>query len=87
VKLTVTRDRSVKLRVKSTCRGNAFDQSFKGTWRVEQDGVILSLPPTPGKQATAKDEASCVFEKQRDEDALRCTLDRDLEFTVLPTRR
>ena len=86
VKMTVMRDRTFKLRVKSVCRGSVFDQPFKGTWRVEQDGIILTLP-TKGKQASAKDEAPCVFEKQRDEDALRCTLDRDIEFTVLPTRR
>ncbi|HEY5920302.1 MAG TPA: hypothetical protein VIV11_01470 [Kofleriaceae bacterium] len=86
VTLTVLRDRTVKVRVKSVCRGSVASQTFKGTWRTEQDGIILTLP-TPGKQATVKDEAPCVFEKARDEDALRCTIDRDLEFTVLPTRR
>ena len=86
VRMTALRDRTVKLRVKSVCRGAAFDQTFKGTWRVEHDGIVLTLP-TKGKQASVKDEAPCIFEKQRDEDALRCTLDRDLEFVVLPTRR
>jgi hypothetical protein len=86
VRMTTSRDRAVKLRVKSVCRGEVFDQTFKGTWRVEQDGVVLSLP-MKGKAATAKDEAPCVFERLKDEDALTCTLDRDLEFTVLPTRR
>jgi hypothetical protein len=86
VRMTVARDRSVKVRVKSVCRGQAFDQTFKGTWRIEQDGVVLSLP-MKGKAATAKDEAPCQFEREKDEDALKCALDRDLEFTVLPTRR
>lgn len=86
VKLTVQRDRAFRLKVKSVCRGQAFEQSFKGTWRVEQNDVMLTVP-TKGKQATVKDEIPCVFEKQRDEDALRCTIDKDLEFVVLPTRR
>jgi hypothetical protein len=86
VKLTVQRDRAFKLKVKSVCRGQAFEQSFKGTWRISGNDVMLTVP-TKGKQATAKDEMPCIFEKQRDEDALRCTIDRDLEFVVLPTRR
>jgi hypothetical protein len=86
VRLTTLRDRSFKLKVKSVCRGQAFEQTFKGTWRSEGNDVLLTVP-TKGKQTTAKDEIPCVFEKQRDEDALRCVLDRDLEFVVLPTRR
>ncbi len=86
VNLTVKRDRSFRLRVKSVCRGSVFEQPFKGTWRADGDGIVLTLP-TKGKQASDKDEAPCAFEKARDEFALRCTLDRDLEFVVLPTRR
>ena len=86
VRMTTMRDRTVKGRVKSVCRGSVSEFPFKGTWRIEGDGIVLTLP-TKGKQATQKDEAPCVFERERDEDALRCTLDRDLEFTVLPTRR
>lgn len=86
VKMTMLRDRTFKLRVKSVCRGHVFEQPFKGTWRVAPDGVVLTLP-TKGKQATDKDEAVCELEEVRDEDAMRCTLDRDLEFTVMPTRR
>lgn len=86
VRLTVQRDRTFKLRVKSVCRGQVFEQPFKGTWRAEGNDVVLTLP-TKGKQTTLKDEAPCTFEKQGDEDALRCMLDRDLEFVVLPTRR
>jgi len=86
VTLTVARDRSFKIRVKSNCRGASYDIPFKGTWRLEKDGITLSLP-TKGKATTAKDEAPCQFEKQGDEDALHCALDQDLDFTVLPTRR
>lgn len=86
VNLDVKRDRSFKLRVKAICRGHGFEQTFKGTWRIDGDGVVLTLP-TKGKQTSANDEAPCTFEKARDEDALRCVLDRDLEFVVLPTRR
>jgi hypothetical protein len=86
VRLDAKRDRTVKLKVKSMCRGNAFEMSFKGTWRAEADGIILTLP-NKGKQASVKDEAPCTFQKNGDEDALTCVLDRDLEFTVLPTRR
>lgn len=86
VNLTLGRDRAVKLRVKASCRGNTYDIPFKGTWRVSDDGIVLTLP-TKGKAATAKDEAPCAFEKEGDEDALHCVIDKDLDFTVLPTRR
>ncbi len=84
--MTIARDRSFKLRVKSNCRGASYDLPFKGTWKISDDGITLVLP-TKGKATTAKDEAPCTFEKERDEDALHCVLDRDLEFTALPTRR
>lgn len=86
VRLVMQRDRSFKLRVKSVCRGHEMSMPFKGTWQVTGNGLTLTLP-TKGKQTSAKDQAPCVFERQRDEDALRCTLDEDLEFVVLPTRR
>jgi hypothetical protein len=60
---------------------------FKGTWRLDGQGVVLVLPPHKGQAATQKDEAPCTLEKSGDEDALHCDLGRDLEFTVLPTRR
>lgn len=86
VRLTLLRDRTFKLRVKSVCRGQSFEQPFKGTWRLDTDGIVLTLP-TKGKQATAKDDAPCAFGKERGEDSLHCELDRDLDFVVLPTRR
>jgi hypothetical protein len=86
VKLTMTRDRAFKVRIKSVCQGRTFEQPFKGTWRIDGDNVVLTLP-TKGKQTSAKDEAPCTVEKERDEDSLHCVLDRDLDFVVLPTRR
>ncbi|MEO8703257.1 MAG: hypothetical protein ABI867_24635 [Kofleriaceae bacterium] len=85
VRLNIARDRSFKLAVKTTCQGSVYDTPFKGQWRLEAAGIILMLP-NKGK-VTAADEAPCVFEAQGDEDALRCTLGKDLEFVVLPTRR
>jgi hypothetical protein len=85
VHLTMGRDRSFKVSIKSACRGDVFSLTKKGTWRVSDDGIVLAIP-TKGK-VTAKDEAPCTFEKERDEDALHCVIDKDLDFTVLPTRR
>lgn len=86
VRFTVTRDRSFKIRVKTTCEGSIHDTSFKGTWRVVGNRVVLQLP-SQGKQVTASDEAVCGFEAVGDEEALRCSLGHDIEFAVLPTRR
>ena len=86
VRLVASRDRTFKLRVKTRCQGTVMDLPFKGTWRTEPTRIVLTLP-TKGKQVTAADEAPCVFEPTGDEDALRCQLDDDLEFVVLPTRR
>jgi hypothetical protein len=86
VKLQMMRDRSFKLRVKTVCEGHILDLPFHGTWRIDGDQLVLTLP-TASTKASAKDEAPCKFERAGDEDALRCKLDRDLEFTVLPTRR
>jgi hypothetical protein len=85
VRLNIARDRTFKLAVKTTCQGSVYDTPFKGQWRLETAGIVLMLP-NKGK-VTAADEAPCVFEVQGDEDALRCTLGKDLEFVVLPTRR
>ncbi len=85
VRLAIVRDRTFKLRVKTTCSGQVFDTPFKGAWRVDAKGIVLMLP-TKGK-VTDADEAPCVFEPVADEDSLRCSLGKDLEFVVLPTRR
>jgi hypothetical protein len=86
VRFVATRDRNVRIRVKTTCEGSVYDTSFKGTWRPDGDRIVLALP-TKGKQLTAADEATCGFEAAGDEDALRCALGHDIDFVVLPTRR
>jgi hypothetical protein len=86
VRFTTTRDRVVRIRVKTRCEGQVMDLPFKGTWRLDGDHVVLTMP-TRGKQVTAADEAGCTFEAAGDEDSLRCSLGRDIDFVVLPTRR
>jgi hypothetical protein len=86
VRFAATRDRNFKVRVKTSCEGSIYDSSFKGTWRIDGDRIVLQLP-TKGKQLSAADEAACRFEGAGDEDAMRCALGHDLEFVVLPTRR
>jgi stalled ribosome alternative rescue factor ArfA len=86
VRLTATRDRVVRIRVKSRCEGQVYDLPFKGLWRIDGNRVVLTFP-NKGKQVSAADEAGCTFESAGDEDSLRCQLDRDIDFVVLPTRR
>jgi hypothetical protein len=86
VRFNAARDRKFKLRVKTRCEGAQYDTTFRGTWRVEDDRVVLVLP-TQGKQASTADEATCGFEAAGDEEALRCALGHDIDFVVLPTRR
>lgn len=86
VRFAATRDRKFKLRVKTTCEGSVYDSAFKGSWRIDGDHIVLELP-NKGKQLSPADEATCRFEGAGDEDAMRCALGRDIDFTVLPTRR
>ncbi len=86
VKFTATRDRVVRIRIKSKCGGESYDLPFKGAWRLDGDRVVLTFA-TRGKAVSADDEAACKFEPVGDEDSLRCVLGRDIDFAVLPTRR
>ena len=86
VHFVATRDRNFKLRVKTSCEGAKFDTPFRGTWRIDGQRIVLQLP-TQGRKTGATDEAGCSFETSGDEDALRCSLGHDIDFTVLPTRR
>jgi hypothetical protein len=86
VRLNAQRERTFKLRVKTACQGNQFEMPFKGTWRIEGTRLVLTFP-NKGTAVTAADESVCTFETAGDEDALKCSIGRDLEFTVLPTRR
>ena len=86
IRFTTFRDRTFKLRVKTVCQGSVFDSPFKGTWRIDGQHIVLTLP-NKGKQVSQADEAGCEFQGAGDEDALRCQIGRDIDFTVLPTRR
>lgn len=86
VRLHALRDRTFKLRVKTVCQGSTSEMPFKGTWRIDGARVVLTFP-NKGKAVSRDDESSCGFERTGDEDALKCHIGRDLEFTVLPTRR
>jgi hypothetical protein len=86
VRLTALRDRTFKLRVKTACQGSTFEMPFKGTWRIEGSQIVLSFP-NKGRATTTADESACSFEPAGDEEGLKCTIGRDLEFTVLPARR
>lgn len=86
IRFVATRDRKFRLRVKTSCEGSVYDTPFQGTWRIEGQRVVLQLP-TRGRTVSAADEAGCTFETAGDEDSLRCSLGRDLDFIVLPTRR
>jgi hypothetical protein len=87
IRLTIKRDRSVKLNVKSSCNGQVYDIPFKGTWRLDDADHITLIMPTKGQAASAKDEAPCSLKKHGEEDQLHCVVGKDLEFDVLPTRR
>lgn len=86
VHLTASRDRKIRIRVKTSCEGRVYDTSFQGTWRIDGQRIVLVLPNS-GRAATAADEAACGFETVGDENALRCSLGHDTDFVVLPTRR
>ena len=81
IRFTTLRDRTFKLRVKTVCQGSVFDSPFKGTWRLDGQHIVLTLP-NKGKQVSQADEAGCEFQGAGDEDALRCQIGRDIEFTV-----
>jgi hypothetical protein len=83
VALTLSQDRSFKLVIRSTCSGQRYKDSFKGRWEAKEPGLRLILPNK------GKDDESfeCGVEKEGDEDAIRCVLDRDLSFVVRPVRR
>ncbi len=86
VRFVATRDRTFTLRVKTACQGSVMTSPFKGTWRLAGDRVVLTLP-NAGKAITEADETACQMVRIADEDAMQCQLGRDLDFTVLPTRR
>lgn len=86
IRFSALRDRTFKLRVKTACQGSVYDTPFKGTWRIEGARIVLTFP-NKGKAVSAADETVCGFEPVGDEEGLKCTIGRNLEFTALPARR
>ncbi|MEZ4368104.1 MAG: hypothetical protein R2939_17755 [Kofleriaceae bacterium] len=84
VALTLERNRSFALTVKTACSGEKWTSKFKGTWRLAgADGLELVLP-----NRGADDEVMpCQVVAAGGEDGLRCQVDADLEFTALAVRR
>ena len=83
VVLTLARDKKFKLAVRSKCAGDSYGWTFKGTWRVDDQGLVLVFP----NRDRAEEETRCQVRPEGDEDAITCPVDADLEFTVLPVRR
>jgi hypothetical protein len=84
VSLTLTRDRAFKLRVKTACEGDSADDRFSGTWDLQEPTLVLSLPTGEGANA---DQVPCTVEAAGAEDAIHCTVSKELDFTVRPVRR
>jgi hypothetical protein len=84
VNLTLTRDRAFKLRVKTACEGESADDTFSGTWDLQEPTLVLSLPTGEGTNA---DQVPCSVEAAGAEDAIHCTVSKELDFTVKPVRR
>ena len=83
VDLTLSRDRTVAIRVKSACEGMRFDDRFHGTWAAQDPLLVLRLPNPDG----GSDEVPCKVERRDREAAIHCVLSGDLDFVVQPVRR
>ena len=84
VSLVLSRDRAFKLRVKTACEGDSSDDRFSGTWDLQEPTLVLSLPTGEGTNA---DQIPCTVESAGAEDAIHCTVSKELDFTVKPVRR
>ncbi len=78
------RQASAKLTITSRCGGFPSKTRLSGNIRLRgDDRVELVLPNRGGpEEVVACEMATCS-----DEDCLRCAIDRDLSFTLLPVRR
>jgi hypothetical protein len=80
---TFTRDRVVRMTLRTACEGSREKGTYKGTW-VEAHGAIDIRLPKPGG---GHDVAPCQLVPDGDEDKLTCQLDEDLELVARPVRR
>jgi hypothetical protein len=83
VTLSLARDRSFTLRVKSACEGDRYDDKFGGRWDLQDPTLVLSLPNPDG----GADQIPCAVEAKGGEDSIHCSISADLEFSVRPVRR
>jgi hypothetical protein len=84
VVLTLAKDHKFKLLVESKCGGDDYGWTFKGTWKVDAQNLLLTFPNSAKR---GDEQAACTVATQGDEDAITCPVDDDLQFTVLPVRR
>lgn len=83
IKVTLRRDRTFRLDLRSTCEGMRERFTMKGTWQQRDEAVEL-LVARPGG---GSDSAPCMLGRDRDEDTLTCMIDADLRFEGRPARR
>lgn len=79
------RARTFRLAITTRCGGRPATTRLEGSFRLQEgaDTVELVLPNPEGP-----DEAvPCRMDRCSGEDCLRCAIDRDLSFTLLPVRR
>ena len=81
--VTFTRDRVVRMALRTACEGMREKGAYKGTW-VEKGGAIDLRLPKPGG---GHDIAPCTLSIEADEDRLSCQLDDDLHLVARPVRR
>lgn len=81
--VTFTRDRVVRLALRTACEGMREKGAYKGSW-VEKGGAIEIRLPKPGG---GHDLAPCTLTVEADEDRLSCQLDDDLHLVARPVRR
>lgn len=81
--VTFTRDRVVRLVLRTACEGARERGTYKGTWAVTPMAIELRLPKPGG----GHDVAPCTLVADGDEDKLTCQLDEDLELDARPVRR
>lgn len=78
------RARSFALRITSRCGGSPFSLRLKGRFELTEPARVLLRMPNPGGE---EDVVACQLDTCSGEDCLRCAVDQDLSFTVLPVRR
>jgi len=87
VHLTLARDHAFQLMVRSKCSGEEYAIKFKGTWQVDQAELVLTFPNKGRAVEVARCTITSTLNAGGEEETIRCPVDDDLEFSVLPVRR